>query len=351
MQELLDLIEVAENADILKFSETPIKTEETLFYNVVFMGEKFYGVPKVLGDVDLTNSDERNHAQILSVDTLQELLDLIEVAENADISEFSETPILVKSGGVFNFVLFGDLFYALPIQGKPIYLEKLDTRERSQLLSDSDLEKLEKKVLDQIRHSQDLQLVKSLYGLKIFLFRGHYWVHSEIFHIDKSCAEESFSRSELYSFEALDQAEAMLDTLQHDAELYMELIIGSYSPTPTILFQIHGVEQNFNLVGYQDHKYLIPTSAREIEITNAKEGHRYLISRNQLKRTLIEEADRVQKFNESAEDMFLLGSGHNFNLVTMGGNVFCYLHGVEADAKSAQKQLWLDTKKLEFEFH
>ena len=82
----------------------PIKSEETLLYNVVFMGEKFYGVPKVLGDVDLTNSDERNHAQILSVDTLQELLDLIEVAENADILKFSETPI--KTEELYFITLF-----------------------------------------------------------------------------------------------------------------------------------------------------------------------------------------------------------------------------------------------------
>ena len=138
--------------------------------------------------------------------------------------------------------------------------------------------------------------------------------------------------------------------MQHDAELYMELIIGSYSPTPTILFQIHGVEQNFNLVGYQDHKYLIPTSAREIEITNAKEGHRYLISRNQLKRTLIEEADRVQNSMKALKTCFFLGqdilqSRHN------GRECILLSTWCRSRRKSAQKQLWLDTKKLEFEFH
>ena len=132
---------------------SPILVSSYKDYNFVRYGEILYGVPQMLGPLDLQKAKDRSTPGILTAETLDELKRKVDdvILSTSEPSILSPPqPVLVSSYKEYNFVRYGDILYGVPQSLGALDLQKEKDCSTPGILTAENLDELKKKVEDVI---------------------------------------------------------------------------------------------------------------------------------------------------------------------------------------------------------
>ena len=151
--------EAAEKSSSLYLWHTAQLLESIGDINVVLHNNIYYGLPQILGAVDLNKEEGRNHPDILSAKSVKKLKKLItkvkkEQARNPDESTLQAE--LLETVDDINIVLHNNIYYGLPHRLGAIDVSKEEGRNHPDILSANSTKKL-KKLITKVKKESEKQ--------------------------------------------------------------------------------------------------------------------------------------------------------------------------------------------------
>ncbi len=118
----------------------PWFVEESDLYNVIRWTNKYYGIPKYLGAVDIRSKDEANSIGVFSALSIEELKKIMSCPEV--VEDRRNAPLVLEDCGFYNIVHWAGKYY-----GVPKHLGSIDVRHAGQatdIFVEDSIEKLKK---------------------------------------------------------------------------------------------------------------------------------------------------------------------------------------------------------------
>ena len=135
--------------------------------NIVLHNNIYYGLPQILGPVDLHKDEGRSHPYVLSAKSVKKLKTLISKSKKVskrkqenNSGDSSLSAKLLEAVGDINIVLYDNMYYGLPQRLGAIDLTQKEDRNRPDILSSNSIEKLKELITQVKKEPEEQQLSK-----------------------------------------------------------------------------------------------------------------------------------------------------------------------------------------------
>lgn len=131
--------------------------------NIVLHNDIYYGLPQILGAVDLNKEEGRNHPEVLSAKSVKKLKKLItknkkELKQQTRNPDGSPMPArLLETVDDINIVLYNNIYYGLPHRVGAIDVSKEEERNHPDIFSANSSKRLKKLITQSKKESKKQQ--------------------------------------------------------------------------------------------------------------------------------------------------------------------------------------------------
>ena len=224
----------------------PERVEEWNHHNIIKYQNRFWGIPHILGEWDLKNKKSRKHASLVSADSLEEVKVQIDEAVG-----LTAVPELLEEWNHHNIIKYQNLFWGVPQALGVVDLAQEESRKNPSILSADSLEGVKNEIDERAGMASPPEFLEEFQKYNILKYNNRFLgIPIELGEIDP-VKEEHRNHPSILSADTLEEVKSQIET-----------VVGLISP-PEFMEERSG----YRLVKFRNRFYGIPHSLGEANLT------------------------------------------------------------------------------------
>lgn len=275
----------------IETNTSPELLEERGKYNIVKFKNRFWGIPQILGEVDLIQEKNLNHPSILIADLLEDLK-----AQVDEAVELSAAPKLLESWNNHNIIKYKNRFWSIPHNLGEVDVTQQDAWDDPSITSADSLEEIKRLIEEKAGMTAAPKLIEEWNNHNIIKYKNRFWGIPLVLGKIDLMKKKNQKNPSIISADTLDDAKSLID----------ESIALMAAP------ELIEMRSNFNIVKYKNRFWSIPHALGEADITkqNIRENTSVLSAE-----TLNEAKDQIDQAVGMVEAPKLMEVWNNFNII------------------------------------
>ena len=301
--------------EAIELSAAPELSGERNNYNIIKYRNRFWGIPHILGEVDVTEEQNLEDPSIVSADSLEEMNKRID-----EIVGLTAAPELLEAWNNHNIIKYKNLFWGIPHALGEVDVTQEETWEDPALTSADSLEEIKNLIDEKMGLIAAPELIDEWNHHNVMKYKNRFWgIPHTLGKLDLSRKKDQKNPS-IVTADTLDEAKKRIDEK-----------VGLTAPP-----ELAEVWNNFNLIKYKNRFWAVPHSLGEVDITKQENLESLSIMSAD---SLVDAKNQIDESVGLTAAPELVEAWDNFNLIKYKNRFWAVPHAL-GEVDITKQEIW-----------
>lgn len=233
--------------EVAGLSTAPQVLESWNNHNIIKYKNRYWGVPHTLGAVDLTQEETQNNSSITYSESLEETKDLID--EKVGLIS---VPELIAEWANHNILKYKNRFWGIPHTLGKLDITKIKTQKNPHIICADALDKAKSQIDELVGLKAAPELMEVWNNFNIIKYKNQFWCVPHTLGKVDITKQNTLENPSILSTDSFDEAKNLID--EHIGLTAAPELIETWD--------------NFNIMKYKNHFWGVPHSLGKVDLLN-----------------------------------------------------------------------------------